>query len=118
MNKTIATVTLLGLVVALVLSLGEAIPSRGMGSQGLSGNNRGPVIGSGGSSRLAEQERFEQSGSVYDQVRDRLWAAQFSGERLVDSCMRGCLREEGLRRENQCIDICQYADVPLPANRG
>lgn len=98
MNKIVVAAMMLGLVVTFI-SL-EADATEAMAES---------RAVSGGSTRLSDRDRYEQSGGAHNPIRDREWADRFRGNQRFDRCMRGCLREDGLRYERRCrVNVCRY----------
>ena len=65
----------------------------------------------GGDRERYDRERYELGGSSFDRNRDREWGSRFGGEHRYHRCMRGCLREEGLRREYVCQRTCNFYET-------
>lgn len=114
------TIVLLVLFVAVVIAVEDIVPVEEIVVvKSLEDSDNVEPVGEGGDGErssfsredgyLRDRERYEQGGD-YDRHRDREWGHRFRGEHRFHRCMRGCLREEGIRRERRCQDVCSFYD--------
>lgn len=93
MNKGVILILFLALAIAFITS-SDASPraKRQMPGFGMGGGRGYP-------------DRWSQTGG-YNPSIDHQWG-HYGEERRYHRCMRGCLREEGLRHERRCIRMCE-----------
>ena len=106
---TMRAVILLILVVLLLIvaTSSETKPNHRMRKRQLGQGMSDSFGGFGAFAGPGGADRWINSGSFHPH-HDREWGHRWNSDHRFHRCMRGCLRQEGLRHERRCERTCDY----------